>query len=297
MDFGLTDEQDQLASAERSWLVRNDPLGRVREALDSASVTVDTAAISHAAESGLLALLTSEMGGTHVDLAVVVEEHGYAASSLPIAELAVTAWLLEEVGASVDGDLIGLALCSSERPGLSGPVPMADDLDAVAVVGRVDGGEQVRILRGATPVPMTTLDLTRSWARFRLDGADDASTEVPGGTLALVRDALAVHRAFDALGSASRLLDMTVSYAGQREQFVHRAHLALGVQRHVVAVEDAAAAGACAIEQQLGAHHLHGRLEAGGRRAGWYSGRWLAGRFRRGARTPSTAGTTATSMR
>ena len=28
-------------------------------------------------------LLTPEMGGTHVDLAVVTEEHGYAASSLP----------------------------------------------------------------------------------------------------------------------------------------------------------------------------------------------------------------------
>jgi alkylation response protein AidB-like acyl-CoA dehydrogenase len=37
--------------------------------------------------------------------------------------------------------------------------------------------------------------------------------------VAELRDALAVHRAFDALGAAARLLEMTVAYAGQREQF------------------------------------------------------------------------------
>jgi alkylation response protein AidB-like acyl-CoA dehydrogenase len=42
---------------------------------------------------------------------------------------------------------------------------------------------------------------------------------LPTGTLRYVRDALAVHRAFDALGGAARLLEMTVDYAGQREQF------------------------------------------------------------------------------
>ncbi len=84
MDFGLTDEQDQLAAAERAWLTRNDPVARVRATLDSATVTVDPAAVAHAAESGLLELLTPEIGGAHVDLAVVTEEHGYAVSSLPV---------------------------------------------------------------------------------------------------------------------------------------------------------------------------------------------------------------------
>ncbi|MDT5389085.1 MAG: hypothetical protein QOE04_2726, partial [Mycobacterium sp.] len=36
MDFGLTDEQDQLAEAERAWLTRQDPVSRVRATLDSA---------------------------------------------------------------------------------------------------------------------------------------------------------------------------------------------------------------------------------------------------------------------
>ena len=150
MDFGLTDEQDQLASTERAWLTRNDPLLRIRSALDSAAVTIDPAAVEHAAQSDLLALLTPEMGGSHVDLAVVTEAHGYAASSLPIADLAVTAWLLDSIdlplaeSASTGDALVGLTLAPAADDGggirLTGhskPVPMAPDLDAVAVAGLV----------------------------------------------------------------------------------------------------------------------------------------------------------------
>jgi alkylation response protein AidB-like acyl-CoA dehydrogenase len=233
MDFGLTDEQDQLASAERAWLTRHDPLVRVRAALDSAAVTIDPAAVDHAATSGLLALLTPEIGGTHVDLAVVAEEHGYAASSLPIADLAVAAWLLmsngmlQAEGAAAGEILVGVTsgltvTADSDELRLSGtskPVSMARDMDAVAVAGRSGEREYLALLTAESQSPMTTLDLTRSWGRMVFDAPVDGWTELPPGTLAFVQDALAVHRAFDALGAATRLLDMTVSYAGQREQF------------------------------------------------------------------------------
>src|SRR5271156_154019 len=228
MDFGLTDEQDQLAAAERAWLTRNDPIARVRATLDSAAVTVDPAAVAHAAESGLLALLTSEMGGTHVDLAVVAEQHGYAASSLPVADLSIAAWLLDHVDwPSEGGELTGVALGPNASfdgdalrlTGVTRPVPMAADMDSIAVAGHADDGEYLMVLNAPTPSGMSTLDLTRSWARLNLDATVANWTQLPPGTLALLRDALAVHRAFDALGAAARLLDTTVSYAGQREQF------------------------------------------------------------------------------
>ncbi|MDT5078260.1 MAG: hypothetical protein QOJ80_2897 [Mycobacterium sp.] len=227
MDFGLTDEQDQLAAAERAWLTRNDPVSRVRATLESAPVTIDRAAVAHAAESGLLALLTPEMGGTHVDLAVLAEEHGYAASSLPVADLAIAAWLLDSVDRPSESALTAMAFgpdahadgAGLRLTGLSSPVPMATDVDAVAVVGRVDDKEYLAVLAAPRLSTMTTLDLTRTWARLDLDVTVDEWTELPPGTVALLRDALAVHRAFDALGAAARLLDLTVSYAGQREQF------------------------------------------------------------------------------
>ncbi|AFC54384.1 MULTISPECIES: acyl-CoA dehydrogenase family protein [Mycobacterium] len=228
MDFGLTDEQDQLAAAERAWLSKNDPIARVRATLDAAPVTVDPAAVAHAAESGLLAILTPEIGGTHVDLAVVTEAHGYAASSLPVADLNIAAWLLGHVDSPTNGgELTGVALGPNagfggdalRLTGVTRPVPMAADMDSIAVAGRVDDGEYLVVLNAPTPSKMSTLDLSRSWARLELDATIASWTQLPPGTLALVRDALAVYRAFDALGAAARLLDMTVSYAGQREQF------------------------------------------------------------------------------
>jgi alkylation response protein AidB-like acyl-CoA dehydrogenase len=222
MDFGLTGEQEQLADAERSWLDRNDPLTRLRQTLGAAPITVDPAAVAHAAESGLLALLTPDVGGTHVDLAVCTEAHGYAASSLPLADLAIGAWLLErtglpEAGATAEGELL-VGLARANGP-VSSPVPMAADMDGFAVVRRIDDRDFVALVRHPKLVAMTTLDLTRSWARVDLDESALNWSELPTGTVQHVTDALAVHRAFDALGGAARLLEMTVDYAGQREQF------------------------------------------------------------------------------
>src|SRR6202020_3599911 len=99
------------------------------------------------------------------------------------------------------------------------PVPWAADMDSIAVAGHVDDGEYLAVLNAPTLSGMSTLDLSRSWARLDLDATIADWTQLPAGTLALLRDALAVHRAFDGLGAAARLLDMTVAYAGQREQF------------------------------------------------------------------------------
>jgi Acyl-CoA dehydrogenase, C-terminal domain len=222
VDFGLTGEQEQLADAERSWLGRNDPIARLRQTLDTAPITVDPAAVAHAAESGLLALLTPDVGGTQVDLAVCSEAHGHAASSLPIADLAISSWLLDrtgvpEVGAAAEGELLVGPARAVERA--TSPVPMAADMDGFAVVRRTDDGEFVALVRDPKLLAMATLDLSRSWARLDLDGLALDWLALPAGTLRHVRDALAVHRAFDALGGAARLLEMTVAYAGQREQF------------------------------------------------------------------------------
>ncbi|HEY4793216.1 MAG TPA: acyl-CoA dehydrogenase, partial [Mycobacterium sp.] len=155
MDFGLTEEQDQLAAAERAWLSKNDPIARVRATLDAAAVTVDPAAVAHAVESGFLELLTPEIGGTHVDLAVVSEEHGYAMSSLPVADLNVVAWLLDHVDSPAeDGKLTGLALGPDATldgdalrlTGVTRPVPMAADTDSIAVAGQVGGDEYLVVL-------------------------------------------------------------------------------------------------------------------------------------------------------
>jgi alkylation response protein AidB-like acyl-CoA dehydrogenase len=230
VDFGLTEEQDQLLSAERAWLARHDPIAHVRVALDTAPVAIDPAAVDHADESGLLDLLKPEIGGTHVDLGVLSEVHGAAVSSLPVADLAIASWLLDVAGLTADCGLLGV-LRGPAAPGAAdllplrgttSPAPMAADMGGFVIVGHLDAdADYVAVTAEESLVAMTTLDLTRTWARVNLDRSLPAQQwrRVPAGTLDVVRDALAVHRAFDALGAAARLLDMTVEYAGQRHQF------------------------------------------------------------------------------
>jgi alkylation response protein AidB-like acyl-CoA dehydrogenase len=86
-----------------------------------------------------------------------------------------------------------------------------------------------------------------------LDGSVEDWATLRAGTVSKVRDALAVHRALDALGGAARLLEMTVAYAGQREQFGapigsfqavkhHCADMAVGVEAGRSALRAAALA-------------------------------------------------------
>ncbi|TAM64513.1 acyl-CoA dehydrogenase [Mycobacterium sp.] len=247
MNFGLSDEQQQLDDAERAWLTQHDPIARLRNSLDSEPITIDPAGISHLAESGLLALLTPDVGGEHADLAVLAEAHGWAASSLPVADLATAAWLLDLVDApqaepAVAGQaLYGLARLPGESGGITTAVPMAPDLTGVVVVAESADADICTIIDQPEWIPMATLDLSRTWSRTRVGQQIRGGIGLPRGTVALIRDALAVHRALDALGAAARLLNMTVSYASQRQQFGvaigsfqavkhHCANMAVGVE-------------------------------------------------------------------
>ncbi len=247
MNFGLSDEQQQLGDAERGWLARHDPLERLRAVLDEEPITIDPAGIAHLAESGLASLLTPGLGGTHVDLAVLAEAHGWAASSLPIADAAVAVWLLDraglpQAGAAADGRAVyGVARLRGRSAEVTTPVPMAADLTGVVVLAESPGGESCIVVDAPDLVPMRTLDYSRTWARIRPAAEAAVRAELPSGTAILAIEAMAVHRALDALGAAARLLEMTVAYAGQRRQFGvpigsfqavkhHCADMAIGVE-------------------------------------------------------------------
>lgn len=244
MDFALSDEQVALAEAERAWLAKNDLLAVRRPTIDDGPARVPQAALRHVTESGLTALLTSEMGGTHVDLLVLCEEHGRAESPVPLAEFAIAARLLEQIGhpcaeAVAGGDIFTVpVLGSAENPalhaevdgtslrlhGTSAPATGLIDAQRVLLVASTAHGTEVAALVDIASVEvrvLDTLDVTRSWAVAEVDvtlGAAEWST-LPAGTLAFVHDELSTFRSTDALGAASRLLELTVEYAGQRTQF------------------------------------------------------------------------------
>jgi len=270
MDFALSDEQQALADAERAWLAKNDPIAARRPGIDDGPARLSPADLRHLTESGLTTLLTRDTGGTHVDLAVLVEEHGRAGSPIPVAELAVAARLLEQFAhpapdevadgsatilpalasvesralrAHVDGPSLHLA-------GTSAPATGLIDADHILIVAHTDAGEEVAAVVPVAEVSirsLATLDLTRSWAVADIDlvlGEGHWSALAPG-SVAFVRDQLATFRSMDALGAAARLVDMTVEYAGKRTQFDRPIASFQAVKHHcanmVTAVESARA--------------------------------------------------------
>jgi len=89
-----------------------------------------------------------------------------------------------------------------------------------AVAGLTDHGvEYLRVVGDPELITMSTLDLTRFLTACaltdRLTSGDFACRHV----CVCPRRASPCTAAFDALGAAARLLEMTVAYAGQREQF------------------------------------------------------------------------------
>ncbi|GGL15616.1 acyl-CoA dehydrogenase family protein [Nocardia jinanensis] len=249
MDFALSDEQEVLAAGERAWLAKHDPLAARRPTIDAGPARVPGSAAKHLVESGLIGLLTSDMGGTHVDLAVLVAEHGRAGSTVPLAELALATAELDKLDHSLTAlaeanaggaESIPLVLASDDGAPLTAEIsgaelrvngvtaPATALLDATGYLVATISSTGTEILAhvpsgsaGVTLRTRETLDLTRSWSVLELDLTVPADrwTAVPDGTLAYLDDALAFYRKMDALGAAERLLEQTVEYAGQRTQF------------------------------------------------------------------------------
>ncbi|MCU1692376.1 MAG: acyl-CoA dehydrogenase domain protein [Frankiales bacterium] len=234
IDTTLTEEQDALADLVRTWLRRDDPVAALRPRLDADGAQLDRTALAAAADSGLLGLLRPDEGGSLLDLALVVEEAGRALSPLPLAELALAARLL---------DLLGSPLADAVAAGEQVWLPVVPPLEGLAwssAAGRLVGstavlpalpeadGLLVLLPEGAALVPLGTdgvrpvrrslLDLSRPWGSADLDLVPGVTACDPDLLLA-TQDALALLRTVDALGAAARLLEMTVQYAGEREQF------------------------------------------------------------------------------
>jgi alkylation response protein AidB-like acyl-CoA dehydrogenase len=197
--------------------------------------------LAAAAELGLTGLVTADGGGTHTDLAVVVEQLGRTGAALPIGTAALAVGLAESAGLDAGEGLCVLAAAEPGaaeivgKPGDDGAVLLAgraafvqagESADRLLVLARTGDGAEVLALvdthaDGVTVTPRTTLDISRRFALVELESvpvAQDgwATAETAG---ALARDAAAVHAAADAVGAASRLLEMTLDHVRTREQF------------------------------------------------------------------------------
>jgi len=244
MRFAFTDEQEMLREAVAGALARDLPLARVREVLACGDQTPVRAL--HRA-GGWTGIGVDEdlggQGGGVVEQAILAQELGRAAApgSLPIAGCLAAALLAG--GDTPEADDVRSLLCDGTaavvvaiaagrdagtglevRDGrLSGEVPaVLGAPEADVLLAAVDGAvyEVAVADPGCDVVAHAFVDPGRTIADVRFDVAPARRLGAASADdLDRLTDLGAVLIAAEALGAAGRLLDLTVAYAQQREQF------------------------------------------------------------------------------
>lgn len=209
MRFAFTDDQRAMRDAVRDLLARECPPAAVRAAWTRPG---PSPAWPHLAEMGVLGSLAPEvLGGLGlglVDVVLVLEETGYAALPDPIVEhAAVAVPLLEDPSDAAHGTITVTAALDG-----SGAAAAADTAD-VLVLG--DRDRQQVVPRGAvTLTPVRSVDGAR---RLFTVGSAPADTPAVADRHAVDRGILGA--AAQLVGLARRMLDLTVGYVAERQQF------------------------------------------------------------------------------
>jgi alkylation response protein AidB-like acyl-CoA dehydrogenase len=242
-----SDDERSVRDACREVLTKHSSSENTRRVMES-DLGFDADFWTLATQLGWLALAIPDehggLGGSVAMLAAVAEELGWSGQPTPLVQTLGVAYVL---GRHDGGHDITAAIMAGEVVltwGGIGP-------DSPALVEAVDGGTALRgtvdlvpdglcathlavpirergktilalvDLATAAREPVPTLDLTRRYARIVLDGVPlpETAPPLPAQAVAELFDLAVTLQCAESTGIARRLLDMTVTYAGQRVQF------------------------------------------------------------------------------
>ncbi len=251
MDFKLTNDQTLLRSSARRLMTEEWPASELRAMMDPPSAASAATTIwDKMASLGWAALLVDEehegLGMGMFDLAVLMEETGKALIPGTLHSSAVLATeALQTLGMPearkrhlpemAEGGLratVGIyepnsgwnpmrLSVRSDSPVVKRLVPDAATAGLVLVINRISGN-RVELARAhdATATDLQSMDVTRPLYEVACDRELlEPIGEGTVGDLQAVIDRATIALAAEMVGSASRVLDMTVEYAKQRKQF------------------------------------------------------------------------------
>jgi alkylation response protein AidB-like acyl-CoA dehydrogenase len=188
---------------------------RVREAAQARRY--DEALWREIVELGWPGIAVSEAGGGQglgiVELAVLLEELGYACAAVPMLSTAVAAAVIDRHGDDEQRERWLPGLLAGELPAGVGRIGLLVDGHDAAVALALDLDGELQLIAESVSAPsLDTVDLTRRFARF----AGDARGQTLGASAAaLVSCAVAA----EVVGVCQRALEMTVDYVKERRQF------------------------------------------------------------------------------
>lgn len=246
----MTDELELLDETVRSILERH----CTRETRARAGAAVPARLWGVLDESGLTALAMPDGGGGLPELVVLARAVGRAAAPVPLVEMSgVACWLLATAGLPLPG---GITTCGVAHPkdelrlsrrsdgwsveGVLHRVPWGAAADHAVALAHSDEGALIVVL----PTP-SCVQRGRNHAGEPRDTLVYEHVVVPTAAVAVAGltsdDVLrrgALLRSASMAGAMERVLEMTLSYADEREQFGRSLSSFQAVQHHLVAIAE-----------------------------------------------------------
>jgi alkylation response protein AidB-like acyl-CoA dehydrogenase len=213
MDFDLTEDQREIKNVARELLSARSPFAKVREAAEAAEY--DDALWREIVALGWPGIAVAEEHGGQglgaVELAVLLEELGYACAATPFLATAVAAAVIQAGGTDEQRRRWLPGLISGElRAGLGAPELVVDGQGADVVVLLEDDGARLLAGERAESEPLVAIDPTRRFATVRGEGEPLAVD---------VADRARTAIAAEVVGVCQRALEMTLDYVKERKQF------------------------------------------------------------------------------
>jgi alkylation response protein AidB-like acyl-CoA dehydrogenase len=215
MRFTLSDDQQEIKRTAHDLLGNRATMAKVREAAEASKY--DEELTRELGELGWPGIAVGEAHGGQglgiVELAVLLEELGYACAPVPFLGSALAALAIEHAGSADQQQRWLPGLASGELRGALGAadqlIPDAPGADVVVVVDPAAG--TAHVAGGVEEVE--SIDPTRRHGRASAGG------ETLDGDVAGAIDRALVAVSAELVGVCQRALDMTVAYVKERKQF------------------------------------------------------------------------------
>ena len=223
MNFDFTDDQQAIKRTANELLGARFKPERVRELAEAGSYDDD--AWKEMSELGWAGIFIDEEHGGQglgiVELAILMEELGYALAPVPFLSNAAAGLALQFAGTDEQKQRWLPGIASGEARGTVGMlrdgearlVPDADSAEVIVLISS-DGSTTVVESSAADIEPFETMDRTRRFARVRVDGGESL-----GGDCFAAGDRIATALSAETVGVAQKAMEMAVEYARERKQF------------------------------------------------------------------------------
>jgi alkylation response protein AidB-like acyl-CoA dehydrogenase len=211
MDFDLTEDQREIKNVARELLAARSPFAKVREAAEAQRY--DQALWREIVDLGWPGIAVGEQYGGQglgaVELAVLLEELGYACAATPFLSTAVAAAAIAAGGTEEQRERWLPGLIAGEAAAGIGTPELVIDGSGADVVVLIDD-EGTRLVAAPETEPFVTIDPTRRFGVVRGTG-EPLAGDAP--------DRLRAAIAAEVVGVCQRALEMTLAYVKERKQF------------------------------------------------------------------------------